>query len=596
MFTRHSWIPLVLLSSLASAWQSTTRLSSTALGNDGDAASFAARFGSDGQYLVYLSAATDLVSPDPNANTVDVYLKNFVNGSTQRVSLSNSGQSPNQDCLQAYVSAAGRYVLYSSAATNLVGADTNNAIDSFVYDSLSALTIRIGRDGSGAQIAQGSLAQGISADGSRIVLESSDASLVPNDTNGSSDIFVRHSSTGVLELVSVATNGLPGNGASSAALISANGRYVAFTSTATNLIANDTNTAADVFLRDLLLGTTVAISVSSNGTPNNGACTPCAITADGRFVAFSSLSNNLVLGDVSNHDIFLRDRLLGTTELVSLNSQGIYSNGDSFRASLSDDGRFVAFASVGTNLVALDNNSASDVFVHDRWTARTEAVSVSTAGALGNLASAAQYAPSLSPDGWSVAFDSSATNLVSPNLNSAADVFLRQRGEPSSGVDLCFPGVAGTQDCPCSNPPTSVGRGCNNSWSTGGARLQSTGHPSLASDFLLLHTSGQTPTGTAILLQGTLSNPFGLTQGQGVRCASGTLVRLYVQAAVGGSVAFPDGPGTSISGRSAELGDNIAAGTRRWYSVYYRDPIVLGGCVPGVTYNTTQTHEVLWQP
>ena len=163
---------------------------------------------------------------------------------------------------------------------------------------------------------------------------------------------------------------------------------------------------------------------------------------------------------------------------------------------------------------------------------------------------------------------------------------------------ICDPGSGPTIGCPCSNPATGANRGCNNSSATGGASITGSGSNSLSSPTLAFTTAGEKPTATSIVLQGTVGNTTGLVFGQGVRCAAGTLKRLYVKTASGGSILAPNlgGGDANIPTRSAAVGDPISAGQSRWYMVYYRDPIVLGGCSAFATFNGTNTAQVLWQP
>jgi hypothetical protein len=126
--------------------------------------------------------------------------------------------------------------------------------------------------------------------------------------------------------------------------------------------------------------------------------------------------------------------------------------------------------------------------------------------------------------------------------------------------------------------------------------MTSSGAASLSADTLVFATTGEKPTATSILLQGNAVISAGITFGQGVRCTGGTLKRLYVKTAAGGSITAPGVGDLSVSARSAALSDPISAGTQRWYSVYYRDPIVLGGCPAASTFNITQTQEVTWAP
>jgi hypothetical protein len=162
-------------------------------------------------------------------------------------------------------------------------------------------------------------------------------------------------------------------------------------------------------------------------------------------------------------------------------------------------------------------------------------------------------------------------------------------------ISLCDPGQAGVPACPCANPPVGPGHGCDNSSLTGGAQLSGSGLASLSADSLHFDTSGEKPTATSILLQGT-STSAGVVFGQGVRCVGGTLKRLYQATAVGGAIHVP-GPGdASVSARSAFLGDPLASGATRSYAVYYRDPTVLGGCPASSSFNVTQTGQVSWLP
>jgi hypothetical protein len=203
----------------------------------------------------------------------------------------------------------------------------------------------------------------------------------------------------------------------------------------------------------------------------------------------------------------------------------------------------------------------------------------------------------VSADGRFVAFESSASNLVSGDFNNYDDIFLRDRFA-SGFTSLCDPGSGGVLACPCSNPPSGPGRGCDNSSSTGGASLAASGDAYLAVDSLVFTTSGEKPTATSILLQGTASPAAGVVYGQGVRCVGGALKRLFTKTASGGGITVPDfgGGDPSVSARSAAKGDTISPGQSRWYLVYYRDPTVLGGCPASSTFNATQTGQTTWSP
>jgi hypothetical protein len=229
--------------------------------------------------------------------------------------------------------------------------------------------------------------------------------------------------TGATTRVSVSSVGGQGNDFSSGPALSADGRYVAFESTASNLVAGDTNGSGDVFVHDRQTGATTRVSVSSTGEQGNGNSFRAALSADGRYVAFESTASNLVAGDTNGtSDIFVHDRQTGATTRVSVSSAGEQGNNNSFRSALSANGRYVAFYSLASNLVAGDTNGRWDVFVHDRQTGVTRRVSVSSAGVQGNHDS---MWPALSADGRYVAFDSVASNLVPGDTNETWDVFIR---------------------------------------------------------------------------------------------------------------------------------------------------------------------------
>jgi hypothetical protein len=179
----------------------------------------------------------------------------------------------------------------------------------------------------------------------------------------------------------------------------------------------------------------------------------------------------------------------------------------------------------------------------------------------------------------------------------AGDSFLAKWGHSAGcgmpGVSMCEPGASGVIACPCANAPSTSGVGCNNSANTGGAQLTATGIARLSYDTVVFTTSGEKPTATSIVLQGT-SASSGAVFGQGVRCVGGSLKRLYTKTASGGSITAPQGTDLHVHARSSQLGDTIAPGTHRWYGVYYRDPSVLGGCPSSSTFNITQQLDVLW--
>jgi Tol biopolymer transport system component len=323
-------------------------------------------------------------------------------------------------------------VLINAQATDLVPGDTNERWDVFVHDRATGRTQRVSVSTRGAQARAtrdpwgGSTAGGISANGRYVVFQSDAPNLVAGDTNRLTDVFLRDRARGVTTRLSVGPHG-QANGASAFAAISANGRFVAFQSDASNLVARDTNHSVDVFVRDLATGKNSRVNVSSRGVQARGLSesTQPVLSLDGRFVAFESSATNLVRGDTNKlADVFVHDRRTGRTERVSVTSKGKQAGADrtnngSNAPSISGDGRYVAFHSADSNLVPGDTNRTFDIFVHDRKTGRTTRISVSSAGRQANGESVG--APSFSADGRYVAFNSLASNLA-PGDDQASDI------------------------------------------------------------------------------------------------------------------------------------------------------------------------------
>jgi len=306
-----------------------------------------------------------------------------------------------------------------------VPGDTNNGADVFVRDRVTGTTTLVSLTSTGAQAAVGSDSPAISTDGRYVALVSSGANVVVGDTNNADDVFVRDRTAGTTTLVSVSRTGDSADAESSGAAISADGRYVGFSSPATNLVAGDTNGTYDVFLRDLLAGTTSRVSVRSDGAQGNALSgfNP-GLSADARYIAFTSNASNLVSGDTNGTgDTFVRDRVAGTTTRVSVSSAGRQANHNAGGESISGDGRFVAFVS-RADLVPGDTNRDFDVFVRDRRSGTTSRVSVSGTGAQANARSTHA---AISADGQYVVFESLASNLVAGDTNGTFDVFVRNR-------------------------------------------------------------------------------------------------------------------------------------------------------------------------
>lgn len=393
-----------------------------------------------GDLVVFSSEASNLVAGDRNGFR-DVFLWDRSGGSVELISRSVSGGFGNgaspADAGPVGVSADGQVVVFSSNASNLVSGDSNGKADVFLHRRDGSGTILISAASGGGLADGGSSHPGISADGTRVAFQSEATNLVPGDTNGFSDIFVRDMEAGVTERP-CALEGA--NGPSWGPVLSADGRVVAFTSSASNLVPGDANNRADIFVCDVESGLLERVSVGDCDCDADGDSAAASISADGRFVAFRSAATNLVNDDFNGaFDVFVRDRAEGRTERLSVSVTG--GNADDFSGppSISGDGRFVAFVSAASNLVFEDANRVADVFVRDRSISKTILAARGPSGELPNGA-ALDLPPSISADGRWTSFASLASNLAGQDRNEHADVYLALNpyfGEGSCPDQVC---------------------------------------------------------------------------------------------------------------------------------------------------------------
>jgi len=283
---------------------------------------------------------------------------------TKRVSVRSNGTQANGSSYRQAISGNGRFVAFDSSAKNLVAGDTNGVNDVFVHDRETKKTKRVSVRSNGTQADEGSYSPAISGNGRFVAFSSYASNLVAGDSNGTWDVFVHDRETKETRRVSVGSNGAQADGYSNVPAISGNGRFVSFESDATNLVADDTNHVTDVFVHDWETNETMRVSVGSNGAQADEGSGNPAISGNGRFVAFVSAAANLVADD-TNHvtDVFVHDRETNETKRVSVGLNGAQGDGDSYVPAISGDGRFVAFFSFATNLVAGDTTNRSDVFV-----------------------------------------------------------------------------------------------------------------------------------------------------------------------------------------------------------------------------------------
>ena len=432
--TRGAQIPIAVLLAGASALaqQTTERASVDSSGIEGNDDSWMPDVSDDdGRYVAFVSYSSNLVPGDTNGST-DVFVHDRQTGLTERVSVDSFGNEDPTAFGVNYppsISADGRYVAFENSGFNLVSGDTNLASDIFVHDRQTGVTARVSIDSSGNQGNDQSFDPSISWDGRFVAFHSDASNLVPGDTNGISDVFVHDRETRVTERVSVDSSGNQASGGvgdSREPSISGDGRCVAFYNDTGDLVASGDE---GIFVHDRQTGVTEYVSIPAPGSGlQNGYGERAAISADGRYVAFDS-QLGLVPADTNGaYDVYVRDRQMGVTELVSQ-----FAVSSAF-ASISADGRYVGFDSDAASL-----GSDRHVYVHDRQTGFTELASVDSLENPGNLASGGT---ALSGDGRYVAFGSDASNLVPGDTNGIGDVFVRDRSCSDQFANYCTGGTS----------------------------------------------------------------------------------------------------------------------------------------------------------
>jgi Tol biopolymer transport system component len=391
-----------------------SRVSVSTLGAQCNGDSRAPMVTDDGNLVAFKSLGSNLVPFDNNAQG-DLFIRDLRTNVTELVSISSSGALGNAESYHPAPSQDGRYVAFFTVASNLISGDTNAKLDVLLRDRQLGTTTLVSKSTVNTVGNGDSSYPSISFDGNLIGFQSTSSNLVTGDTNGRSDAFVRNMALNTTVLASVGLSGGQSNGNSTEVMIAGNGRFVVFSSDATNLVAGDTNNSRDIFVRDLQLNTTVRVSVSSSGAQGNEGSDRPWISADGRFVVFDSTASTLVAGDTNNQmDVFLHDLQTSTTVAVT---QG---NGASTEAVISSDGGTVVFHSAASNLVAGDTNVQDDVFAWYRATGRTMRVSVNAAGQQGNGHS---RSPWVSAHSRVIVYRSDSSNLVSNDTNAAGDCF-----------------------------------------------------------------------------------------------------------------------------------------------------------------------------
>jgi Tol biopolymer transport system component len=534
--------------------------------------------------FVFFTAALSTVVPGDTNGAVDVFRLDRQTGTVRRISIAPSGAEADSASFLDASTRDGRFALIDSSATNLVAGDTNNFPDLFVVDCQAGSVERVNVDSAGQQTQGGSTPHGsISRNGRRVAFFSDAPDLVAGDTNGKLDVFVRDLDTGVTSRASVDSNGVQGNGdsgildeldpaLSAPPQISDDGRYVLFTSFASNLVANDTNSGmnwngADVFLRDTLTNVTERVSLANGGVQlTDDVCFGGVISADDRYVAFDVMSSGG--GATLQAGYYIFDRVSGITNPVVI--------GPHIRSvHLTPDFQVAAY----TTTVGFPQ-----VWTFNLVTGFTQLVSVDLQGQAPATAGSGEL--DVSDDGSSVLFSSFADTLVPNDTNGAGDVFLRSC--PSAwDTSFCSGTVA---NCPCGSGGQGLG-GCENSHFTGGAELRGSGPASVTNDRFSLLVADTTPATSALFFQGDsrIAGGLGMMFGSGLRCVGGNIRRLGTRMSQNGTARYGYvGSDTPISVQ----GLIPVGGATRYYQVLYRD----AASTCSGTFNLSNAISVQWTP
>jgi Tol biopolymer transport system component len=493
----------------------------------------------------------------------------------QRVSTASDGTQGNSDSFVPSLSADGSRVAFQGYAFNLVPGDTNSAGDIFVKDLAGGSIVRASTAADGTQANAISYFPKLSADATKVAFYSIASNLVAGDTNATADVFVKDLATGAVTRASTAADGTQANGASSYLSFAGGGGHVAFMSEASNLVASDANGTADVFVKNLATGAVALASASTAGAAANAAAYAPSVSADGRHVAFHSTASNLVGDDTNGSwDVFVKDLATGTLVRASTNAAGEQANGYSYDATLSADGRKIAFVSHASNLVAGDTNGVPDIFVKDLSTGAVTRVSTGADGAQANGESRFGV---ISADGSRVVFNSYASNLAAGDANGVSDVFVK---------DLASGAVTRVAPDPSSDGLTL---------SADGSRV---GFHSNVGDLVAGDTNGRWDVFVATLTGGTAPPPAGNTAppptdnkpptvAVAIPDQEGTAGRSFLYQVPQGT--FADGDDDSLT-LSARLSDGLALPT--WISF---DGNTFSGTVPTSARGTSMDIRVTAQ-
>lgn len=360
----------------------------------------------DGRYIVFNSQASNLVlnsTPFPGTNRL--FVRDRLTNSTELVSQSTSGAASYGE--NGRISEDGRYIVFSSFASDLVSGDTNGKGDIFIRDRKLGTTTRVSSTLTGTQTTFGNAAPDVSADGQYVVWTAR--------PDIYSEIYLKNMSTGTVTQLSQNSSGAPANSDSNDPRISCEGRIVVFKSNANNLTTGDTSNPSKTYWRTYIIDMLKPLNPQYIRGGNFGVDNNPSVSCNGNYIAFSSSSKYLVPGDTNNkEDAFLYDRVNDSVQRVSVDSSGAQTNDSAFLPSSSNDGKYVVFISGATNLISSDTNGKKDVFIRNILTNTTEVI---TRNSSGSLANGDTSWSTISSDGRYVIhtsdFSNPSTNLIS---------------------------------------------------------------------------------------------------------------------------------------------------------------------------------------
>ncbi|MAS94466.1 MAG: hypothetical protein CMO55_14800 [Verrucomicrobiales bacterium] len=383
----------------------------------------------DGRFVLFLSTGTDLIVGDDN-DEFDLFLYDNVSETIERVSLDEGdGEISGGVESGGRISDDGNRILFISDDANVVTGDMNGLKDVFLRDRTGGgSTVRVSVPNGGGEYEAGDI-QGfdISGDGAFVAFVSDSDDFVMGDSNGTKDVFRHEVDGGATIRVSVTDGEMESAGSCDSPSISDDGNKIAFLSTGSDLVGNDMNGHRDTFVRDVIGGTTTRVSLTSAGGEalNGGTNEGCVISGNGNVVAFGSSATNMVAGDTNGiTDVFVRDLVSNTTERVSVSNTGQQADQFTSFPSISQNGRFVGFSSSATTLDSRFVGPFSAGFLHDRVTKTTATVNIGESGefGIGNFGGSGSSIPYLANNGEHV-FDSGGTNMLVGGTTENSDVY-----------------------------------------------------------------------------------------------------------------------------------------------------------------------------